>query len=69
MRLETRIGTLGFERGTRPTIPQSALTRWTSNALAVFVICCISPAIAQTTTNQPPSSSAQGATPIESCII
>ena len=38
--------------------------RWTlSNALAVFVICCSSPAIAQTTTNQPPASSAQGATP------
>ena len=43
---------------------QKVMMRWTlSNALAVFVICCSSPAIAQTTTNQPPASSAQGATP------
>jgi hypothetical protein len=38
------------------------MTRWTSNALAVFVICCTSRAIAQTTVNQPPAPSAQGAT-------
>jgi|SRR5579863_2289622 len=64
MRLETEIGTLSLERGTRPTIPQRRfMTRWASNALAVFVICCTSRAIAQTTTNQPPAPSAQGATP------
>ena len=64
VKIVTRIGTLRFERGTRPTIPHRRfMTRWTSNALAVFVICCTSRAIAQTTTNQPPASSAQGATP------
>src|ERR1700724_2295506 len=64
MRLERRIGTLRFEKGTRPTIPHRRfMTRWTSNVLAVFVICCTSRAIAQTTTNQPPSPSAQEATP------
>ena len=32
--------------------------------VAVFAICRTSPAIAQTTANQPPAPSAQGATPI-----
>jgi len=65
MRLETRIGsTLSFERNTRPTIRHRRfMARWISNALVVFVICCTSRAIAQPTTNQPPSPSAQGATP------
>ena len=64
MRLETRMGTLSFERSTRPTIRHRSYDEMDlSNALAVFVICCTSRAIAQTTTNQPPASSAQGATP------
>lgn len=55
MRLETRMGTLSFERSTRPTIQHRRfMARLTSNALAaVFVICSTRRAIAQTTTNQP----------------
>jgi hypothetical protein len=64
MRLERRIGTLRFQSGIRPTITRRRLmARWTSDALAVFVICCTSCAIAQTTVNQPPPPSPDGVTP------